>query len=72
MEITKYHWTGIVIGLIIIIASLFFMNTKFFFLIIGVGILIAIFPFVFSIIFEMKIAAEKEDMFLEFNNAILI
>jgi flagellar protein FlaJ len=42
------------------------MNTKVFFLIFGIGVLVGIFPFVFSIVQETKIATEKEEMFLEF------
>jgi flagellar protein FlaJ len=66
MELKKIHWTGIGFGLAIIIISLFFMGTRFFFFLIGLGFLILASPFVFSLIYETKAAAEKEDMFLEF------
>ena len=66
MEIKKIHWIGIVLLLIIIISSLFLTGTKVFFFIIGIGILAGVAPFVFSMIHETRIAAEKEEMFLEF------
>jgi archaeal flagellar protein FlaJ len=66
MELKKIHWIGIVVSLLIIISSLFFMNTKFFFLMIGVGILAGITPFVVSIMIKTRTDNEKEEMFLEF------
>jgi flagellar protein FlaJ len=66
MELKTIHWTGIGLGLTMIIISLFFIGTRFFFFLLGLGFLITASPFVFSVIQETKIAAEKEDMFLEF------
>lgn len=66
MEIKEYHWIGIIAGAAIIIASLFFIKTKFFFLMIGVGIIIGVSPFMASVLYETKVAGEKEEMFLEF------
>jgi len=66
MEIKKIHWIGVGLSLVIIISSLFFMNTRIFFFMIGTGFLIGISPFVFSIIRETQIVTEKEEMFLEF------
>ncbi|MBT96788.1 MAG: type II secretion system F family protein [Candidatus Pacearchaeota archaeon] len=66
MEIGKIHWAGIVLSLIIIISSLFLIGDKYFFMIIGIGIIAGVSPFVFSIIYETRINAEKEEMFLEF------
>jgi archaeal flagellar protein FlaJ len=66
MEIKKIHWIGIILAVFIITPSLFFLSNKFSFFIIGIGVLIGAFPFVFSIIYETKIATEKEEMFLEF------
>ena len=71
MEIKKTHWMGISASVIIIILSLFFIGTKFFFFIMGVGILIGVSPFVFSIIRETRIEAEKEEMFLEFSRNLV-
>jgi len=66
MEIKKIHWIGIILSLVIIISSLFLIETEFFFFMVGIGILAGASPFVFSMIYETKVAAEKEEMFLEF------
>lgn len=66
MEIKKYHWFGIGLGIAIIILSFFIFNTKFFFFVVGLGVISIVSPFVFSIIMENKISSEKEEMFLEF------
>lgn len=66
MNINKIHLTGIGIAFVVVITSFFFIDTKAFFFVIGIGVLIGISPFVFSIISKSKIAAEKEEMFLEF------
>lgn len=66
MEIKKYHWTAIIISLGIVLLSLLFTGSNFFFLMIGIGVLTGVTPFVFSMIYENKVQNEKEDMFLEF------
>jgi flagellar protein FlaJ len=66
MRLNKLHWTGIIAGLVIAIISLFFMDTKFFFFMMGSGVLIAAAPFVISLVSDAQIASEKEEMFLEF------
>ncbi len=66
MEIKKYHKIGMVASGGVLIISLFFMKTNFFVLIISLGLIIGISPFVFSIMYETKVASEKEEMFLEF------
>lgn len=71
MEFNKTHWIGIGISLIVIITSLFLINTKFFFFTIGIGILLGAFPFVFSMIYETKMNTEREEMFLEFTRNLV-
>ncbi|HUW44150.1 MAG TPA: type II secretion system F family protein [Bacillota bacterium] len=71
MNFQKIKWIGIGISLVIIIFSFLIFNTKYFFLVLGIGILIGAAPFVFSIIRETKIATEKEDMFLEFSRNLV-
>ncbi len=66
MELNKFHWIGIAVGLIIVVTSLFFMESKYFLLMIGTGVIIAVVPFVITLVHEANIEAEKEDMFLEF------
>src|SRR3989304_8457823 len=71
MELRKAHWIGFGIGIALIVISLFFMNERFFFFLIGVGILSAASPFVLAIIRETNVNAEKEDMFLEFSRNLV-
>jgi len=66
MEIKKMHWFGIGAGILIILVAIPFIGTNVFFLIVGIGVLSAVFPFVFSVIYDTRIALEKEEMFLEF------
>ncbi len=66
MEIKNVHWFGIISGLILIGIAFFLIGTQFFFFILGIGVIIGISPFVFSIIRENRIENEKEEMFLEF------
>jgi pilus assembly protein TadC len=66
MEIKSMHWFGVISGLVLIAISLFFLKTQLFFFIFGVGIIVGVSPFVFSIIQENRIESEKEEMFLEF------
>ena len=63
MEIGKIHYIGIGAGLAIILTSLLFIGTNFFFLMIGIGILVGALPFVISSINENRVANEKEEMF---------
>ncbi|MGD9275990.1 MAG: type II secretion system F family protein [Candidatus Pacearchaeota archaeon] len=66
MELKKIHWISIAVSLLIVIGSLFFIDTSFFFILIGFGLLIGAIPFVVTSINETRIANEKEEMFLEF------
>ena len=66
MEMKKIHWIGIGLSLVTIILSLVLMNTKIFFFMIGIGVLIGLSPFVFTLIHETQLITKKEEMFLEF------
>ncbi|HTZ41845.1 MAG TPA: type II secretion system F family protein [Candidatus Omnitrophota bacterium] len=66
MEFKNTHTFGIITGLILIGVSFLFINTNFFFLVMGLGIIFGTLPFVLSVIQENKINTEKEEMFLEF------
>jgi len=67
IELKKIHWFGIITGIVIIgIGLILFMNTKFFFFVIGFGALAIVAPFVFTIMQKTKESQEKEEMFLEF------
>ena len=57
---------GVIIAALIIGSSFFAYGTNWFALIIGIGVIIGILPFVISVIIETQITNEKEEMFLEF------
>ena len=57
MEIKKQHQIGMAIGLAIIGIAFLFQGTLFFSLIIGIGIIIGVSPFVFSTVLETKLSA---------------
>ena len=71
MKTTKTHWIVLGISLAIVISSLFFMENKFFFFIIGTGIIIGISPFIITIINEKRKENEKEEMFIEFSRSLV-
>jgi len=71
MQIKKIHWFGIIFALVVLLLSLFLIGTKYFFFVIGVGILVGVAPFVFSVIYESNVAREKEEMFLEFTRNLV-
>ncbi len=71
MRIKKIHIVGLILAGIILISSVFFRGTNMFLFLIGLGILIGTSPFVFTILYEIKIAGEKEDMFLEFTRNLV-
>jgi flagellar protein FlaJ len=71
MKIKMYHWFGIVVAVIIILLSLFLIETRFFYILIGMGIIVGITPFVVSLIYESRVDIEKEEMFLEFTRNLV-
>lgn len=66
MEIKRIHWVGIISASLSLVASMFFIGTNIFFMLIGISILIGASPFVFTLILETRSVTEKEEMFLEF------
>ena len=62
----KIYWIGFTFSLIVVILSLFLIGTKFFFFVLGIGVLLGITPFVILTIYETRVANEKREMFLEF------
>ena len=71
MEIKKIHLIGIVIALAIISMSFLILESRFFFLLLGIGVISGILPFILSIIKEAKDSNEKEQMFLEFSRNLV-
>lgn len=66
MKFKKQHKRGIALAVLIIVTAFLFKESPIFSLVLGIGIIIGILPFIFSTIAETKIAREKEEMFLEF------
>ena len=66
MELNRAQIIGIIAGLAIMLTSLLFINSNLFFFMIGMGVLVGVAPFVFSLILQNRLNSEKEDMFLEF------
>jgi len=71
MDLKKSHWIGFGTGVAIILVSLIFLNERFFFFLVGIGVLLAALPFVLAIVRETNVNAEKEDMFLEFSRNLV-
>jgi flagellar protein FlaJ len=71
MEFKKIHLIGIIVGGIILLASIFLMNTKFFFFAIWFGLMIVAIPFVVTTIQQTKEESEKEQLFLEFTRNLV-
>ncbi len=71
MELSKSHFIGIGLAVVLIGLAFVLSGTKAFFLLIGSGFLVGLAPFVFSIMHENKVAAEKEEMFLEFSRNLV-
>lgn len=71
IEIKKHQKIAIIASLITIGVSFIFINTNLFFLLIGIGVLIGVTPFIFATIYETKVANEKEEMFLEFTRNLV-
>jgi len=66
MEIKRIHYVGIISAALVIAFSFLFVQTKFFFVFIGMGVISGLLPFVLGLMQEAKISSEKEQMFLEF------
>jgi flagellar protein FlaJ len=66
MAVKKIHWIGIVVALVIIGCSLIFWGTQISYFMFGIGVVIGIAPFVFTLINQNRISNLKEQMFLEF------
>lgn len=66
MKIKKSYIWGLVAGLFVVSMAFIFYGTPAFYLIFGIGVIIAAAPFVFQVLRENEINLEKEEMFLEF------
>lgn len=72
MQIKSGHYIGFGLCIAIIaISYAFFRQAEFFFLLVGLGVLAAVLPFVLGFVNDTRIAGEKEDMFLEFTRNLV-
>jgi len=71
INMKKIIWIGLAASLLVIILAVFLIETKFFFFVLGIGILFGITPFVMLAIYETRVAHEKEEMFLEFTRNLV-
>lgn len=72
MRMKTINWVGIGIGLIVLIVSLILLkDTKYLFLMVGLGVIIGILPFLITILLDSKRESEKEQMFLEFSRDLV-
>src|SRR3989344_7508209 len=71
MELKKIHWIGIISGVIILLTSLFFIGESFFLIIITLGLLASVSPFVMSALGKNRRDKEKEEMFIEFSRNLV-
>jgi flagellar protein FlaJ len=71
MNISRSHWIGIGLAAILLVLAFALYGTKVFFLLVGLGFLVALAPFVFTIMHENKVSYEKEEMFLEFSRNLV-
>ena len=66
MTIRTSHWVGIFLGLIIIGSSFLFFGSGLSIFMMGIGIMVIVFPFILGVVRAGTIRTEKEEMFLEF------
>jgi flagellar protein FlaJ len=71
MELKKAKWIGIIIGVLIIGISFLFYGKGYFFMIIGLGIIIGISPYIALTVIENRVNNEKEQMFIEFTRDLV-
>jgi len=71
MDLKIIRLVGIALGLAIIFTSFLFYGNAGFYIIIGVGIIIGVSPYIALTIVENRISAEKEQMFLEFSRDLV-
>ncbi len=71
MEIKRIHIIGIISAIVIIAVSFLIYETRFFLMLIGIGVITGVLPFVLTIIQEAKESTEKEQMFIEFSRNLV-
>ncbi len=71
MKLTKSHWLGIVLGVILLtIDVVFFGKDSFFLFIVGIAAMVIALPFLVGLIIEGRVEREKSERFLEFTRSL--
>ncbi len=72
MGLKKMHWLGMIAGILIILGDviLFLEEERMFLFLLGLGVGIALLPFVMGVAFESKREQKINDMFLEFSRSL--
>jgi|SRR3989344_512865 len=72
MEIRKQHWFSIIFGaIVVILGAILFWNSTILYLVVGIGVLIGVTPFMLTLMQESKDEKEKEEMFIEFSRSLV-
>jgi archaeal flagellar protein FlaJ len=66
MDLTKTHYVSGIVSVCFVVIFYFLANEKNFPLLAGLSLLIGALPFLLSIVKEVRVEVEKEEMFLEF------
>jgi len=64
MDIKFYHWISILIATAVMIGGYFLLPAKVYPLVAGIAALFGALPFIISMMNDVRIANEKEEMFL--------
>lgn len=71
MRLTKSHWMGIVLGVILLtIDVVFFKDEAIFLFLVGISAMVIILPFLVGLIIEGRTEREKNERFLEFTRSL--
>lgn len=71
MKLLKMHWIGMIVGAAIIVGSIVAFwdspRSNIMFFLLGLGVVVGVFPFMFAVTLENKRQREMSDRFLEFS-----
>jgi len=72
MKLKTRHWIGIIFCIAMIAANIvFFSESKLFYFVLGIAVVVAILPFLTDFLTEIGREKEKEEMFLEFTRSLV-
>lgn len=72
MKLKTMHWAGIGIGVFMLVLNfIIFLRMRIFYFVLGISIVVAVLPFLASVMIESGRQKEKEMMFLEFSRNLV-